>query len=221
MARIKVQLPSGQTGYIQQEDYDPQTFTAVPDANQPSEGTTGSSGGIEQPQNIRKLLGISLLGKAKNVSDVATIMEKFIDPAPSEADKKRKEKADELENDLQNSYYNIGKARKEIGDSGTGLGYADLFNIRNKLGLFGKEGNETNTALANLNELLFQVAGKAFTGSERSLLEGKVLGIGKDKSANEAALKDREATILRKMKELGITPIPYAPSPQNDGFIPD
>jgi hypothetical protein len=74
-----------------------------------------------------------------------------------------------------------------------------------KRGILGKpteEKSRASTAISDLNTQLFEIAGKAFTGPEKSLLEGLVVGIGSDKSFIEQQLNQMEIIATRKRDEL-------------------
>lgn len=173
-------------------------------------------------QDMNKVFALMMLKNPKQASILKSVHD-LLNPEPSEADKKRETEKLDQSKSLQEALYNLGQARSSLKESGSGLQYQDLFGIRSKLpaplGL-GEKAQKTKTAFSETNKRLFETAGKAFTGSERALLEGLILDLSKNEQANKATLNDAEEKILRKMVELGISPQSYQAS-QNDGFIPD
>ena len=119
------------------------------------------------------------------------------------------------------------KANKEL--SGTATGVSELLNkindVRNmirtgkaptgfmpglkfqlqKRGILGTPSPETSrlsTSISDLNTQLFELAGKAFTGPEKSILEGLVIGMGSDKDYIDQQLTQMETIAIRKRDEL-------------------
>lgn len=106
---------------------------------------------------------------------------------------------------LQGSLKTIQKAREALSTSGSGAQYTDIFGIREKLpgGLPGT-ARKTKSIFSQANTELFKVAGKAFTGPERSIIEGIVLDISKDPTANREALNQAEELIKQRLDSYGI-----------------
>ena len=72
-------------------------------------------------------------------------------------------------------------------------------------GLAPSEGiNTLQAAISDYNTRLFEIAGKAFTGPERSLLEGFVLDIGDDEERIKDKMDQAEKMIELRANNLGM-----------------
>lgn len=179
-------------------------------------GTTNNSTSLDSLQNnsdnlgqIRKIFASLMLQNPKQTTELKTVFD-MLYPTPSDSEQKAiQDKKDNI-NSLKQALNDISQTRNDINNSGSGIQYINPLGIRSMLpswffGL-GDKANASNTDISNLNEELFQIAGKAFTGSERKLLEGKVLNLSKNQSANNIILNDREKRIKQKLNDYGVTP---------------
>lgn len=107
------------------------------------------------------------------------------------------EQADNI-NSIQSALEDIKEARNAMSTSGTGPVSA-LGNI------FGEANiSRTNSAFGSVNTRLFDIAGKAFTGKEKKLIEGLILDITKQEGSNKAALDRAEKVLKQKLKSYGV-----------------
>lgn len=148
--------------------------------------------------------------KRLNYTDLLTELSHRADEAYKNASLAKKQqptasqqyKKQELANSILAGLQNIQRAKDALGKTPSGVKYSGS-SIRTKLptwlGGYGDDVNALNAALAGYNTSLFDIAGKAFTGKERQLLEALVGDITKEPSANIASLNQAEQTLLQKL----------------------
>lgn len=160
--------------------------------------------GMSQGGDMNKVFAAMMLKNPSKASAYKSVYE-LLNPSLSEADKKVSREKDEASGDAQKALENITLARQALERSGSGGVGNMMYGLREQLGgPFGvsDEQADTNRYLATLNEALFEVAGKAFTGTEKSLLSGKVLGIQKNKNVNKRALDEAERILRQKFPQM-------------------
>jgi hypothetical protein len=153
-----------------------------------------------------------LLQMMKQPKQAANLMQvyKFAHPDPTEADIKRNEQKTQLNTDLNSSLEDIQNARSNLQTTGSGGQYS-LYGIRKMLpqwlGGITPEVARTQASLSQVNQRLFDIAGKAFTGPERQILEGQILDLMKNPASNQAALDQAESLINRKLGKKSRPPL--------------
>ena len=190
-------------------------------------GGMGSNLGGSQIENVLKMAALADMGSGgKNITELKTLLDMFGTPKPTSAELTEKRKT---QTGITGGLSKLGEIYSILdqykGQDITGLGPS----LRTKLGgglsresFMGKllaPSQATNTmqaAISDYNTRLFDIAGKAFTGPEKSLLEGLVLGIGDDEQRLRDKMAQAQKMIELKAQEASVS----IPKPTNNQGVP-
>jgi hypothetical protein len=187
-------------------------------------------GGGGNDDVVRALLGQAVLSGKASGSDVTALQTLGLFPSPpSPEERKATEEKRKLGESFKSSQSQLGYLNQML-DQYQSKDVSGLFPFLkakfgkgiSKEGLLGgfapsQETNLLEAAISDYNTRLFEIAGKAFTGPEKSILEGLILGIDDD----EARLKDKiyqaNRLITNKGSELGFN-LPNQGGTQNQSL---
>lgn len=164
----------------------------------PSAG--GSPTGGVDPETLRQAFGMMAVQNPKQAALLKNVYSFF---APTADSKKLSAKQGLEKQDVEIGLSQINAAREALARTGSGIGYTDVLGLRSKLpswlGGYDKNATDTNSALSNVNTQLFKIAGTQFPKNEQSLLGGIVLGLDKNKQANESSLNTSEQRLRDRL----------------------
>lgn len=167
----------------------------------------GIGGNAEGESPIEEMLKMAALADPKNLTRYKGLLDIFGTPKQTTAERKEEKAGKEsMSGGLSKlkEIYSILEQNKGQDISGIIPSWkTKLGGGLSREGLLGKllaPSQATNTlqaAISDYNTRLFEIAGKAFTGPEKSILEGLILSVGDD----EARMKDKMAQ-AQKMIQL-------------------
>lgn len=160
------------------------------------------------PEMMKKLFLAAMVSQPKQATSLKSIFE-FVNPPKSEADKKLLQEGEQTNKEIDDQLALIQQLKTQIKQGGTGVSATDPFGIRSTLPnkLFGGIQNplalpentkKLRPMISDFNTRLFEIAGKAFTGSERGLLKGLILSENQDPSVMEQTLLQAEHKLRQR-----------------------